>query len=205
MPPQWRAKYFRPDQANPDHFQVIPELRNDAPFCVANLLDNDSLPSRIRLDIIFCRNVFIYLSKRPVRKSSTTFITVYTPKGIFFSAIRIHRYNFRPPLAFAGKINLPKKAGILMKLKTPRRVLVVDDSAFIRQYLKEILNQTEDLEVVATAADPLKAIQILKNGSGCHYPGCGDAQHGRAGFPPVSDEVPSLTGGYDQLLDARKQ
>jgi len=49
-----------------------------------------------------------------------------------------------------------------MKLKTPRRVLVVDDSAFIRQYLKEILNQTEDLEVVATAADPLKAIQILK-------------------------------------------
>lgn len=63
VPPQWRAKYFRPDQANPDHFQVIPELRNDVLFRVANLLDNDSLPSRIRLDIIFCRNVFIYLSK----------------------------------------------------------------------------------------------------------------------------------------------
>ena len=49
-----------------------------------------------------------------------------------------------------------------MKKKRPSRVLVVDDSAFIRQYLKDIINQTEDLEVVATAADPLKAIQILK-------------------------------------------
>ncbi|HHW12238.1 MAG TPA: chemotaxis response regulator protein-glutamate methylesterase [Firmicutes bacterium] len=48
-----------------------------------------------------------------------------------------------------------------MKKRTCR-VLVVDDSAFIRQYLKEIINQTEDLEVVGTAADPLKAIQILK-------------------------------------------
>lgn len=49
-----------------------------------------------------------------------------------------------------------------MKKKPPRRVLVIDDSAFIRQYLKQIINQTEDLEVVATATDPLKAIDILK-------------------------------------------
>ncbi|NLC52855.1 MAG: chemotaxis response regulator protein-glutamate methylesterase [Firmicutes bacterium] len=49
-----------------------------------------------------------------------------------------------------------------MKKKPRIRVLVVDDSAFIRQYLKDIINHTEDLEVVATAADPLKAIPILK-------------------------------------------
>ncbi|NLM36720.1 MAG: chemotaxis response regulator protein-glutamate methylesterase [Firmicutes bacterium] len=46
--------------------------------------------------------------------------------------------------------------------KKTSRVLVVDDSAFIRQYLKDIINQTADLEVVGTAADPLKAIHILK-------------------------------------------
>lgn len=49
-----------------------------------------------------------------------------------------------------------------MRKKPPSRVLVVDDSAFIRQYLKEIINQTGDLEVVATVADPLKAIEVLK-------------------------------------------
>ncbi|HEY8392289.1 MAG TPA: chemotaxis response regulator protein-glutamate methylesterase [Capillibacterium sp.] len=49
-----------------------------------------------------------------------------------------------------------------MKNQPPYRVLVIDDSAFIRQFLKEIINETEDLTVVATAPDPLKAIEILK-------------------------------------------
>lgn len=37
------------------------------------------------------------------------------------------------------------------------KVLVVDDSALIRALLTEIINQTDDLEVVATARDPLIA------------------------------------------------
>ncbi|HHW12237.1 MAG TPA: protein-glutamate O-methyltransferase CheR [Firmicutes bacterium] len=63
VPAHWRVKYFRPDKANPDHFCVVPELRRDVLFRAANLLDVNSLPSHIRMDIIFCRNVFIYLSK----------------------------------------------------------------------------------------------------------------------------------------------
>lgn len=63
VPARWRTKYFRPDETKTNHFQIIPELRRDVIFRVANLLDENSLPSRIRLDIIFCRNVFIYLSK----------------------------------------------------------------------------------------------------------------------------------------------
>ncbi|NLC52854.1 MAG: protein-glutamate O-methyltransferase CheR [Firmicutes bacterium] len=63
VPAHWRAKYFRPDQDKPDHVRVIPELRRAVLFRTANLLDNKSLPPHIRLDIIFCRNVFIYLSK----------------------------------------------------------------------------------------------------------------------------------------------
>ena len=39
---------------------------------------------------------------------------------------------------------------------------MIDDSAFIRQFLKEIINQTDELEVIATASDPLIAIEILK-------------------------------------------
>ena len=49
-----------------------------------------------------------------------------------------------------------------MEYKPPYRVLVIDDSAFIRQFLKEIINETDDLQVVATVPHPLKAIEILK-------------------------------------------
>lgn len=42
------------------------------------------------------------------------------------------------------------------------RVLVVDDSALIRQMLTEILNSRDDIEVVGTAADPLIAREKIK-------------------------------------------
>lgn len=42
------------------------------------------------------------------------------------------------------------------------RVLIVDDSALIRQILRDILNHTDDIEVVATAADPLIARRKIK-------------------------------------------
>ncbi|PLX75309.1 MAG: chemotaxis response regulator protein-glutamate methylesterase, partial [Desulfuromonas sp.] len=41
--------------------------------------------------------------------------------------------------------------------KTIVKVLVVDDSAVVRQALSEIINAESDLEVIATAADPLIA------------------------------------------------
>ncbi|HFQ91385.1 MAG TPA: response regulator, partial [Chromatiales bacterium] len=36
------------------------------------------------------------------------------------------------------------------------KVLIVDDSALIRQVLKEILESDKDIEVVATAQDPYR-------------------------------------------------
>lgn len=42
------------------------------------------------------------------------------------------------------------------------RVLVIDDSALIRQLLSEIINDSKDLEVVATAPDPLVARELIK-------------------------------------------
>ena len=43
------------------------------------------------------------------------------------------------------------------------RVLVVDDSALIRQTLSEIINSDSDLEVMATAADPIMAAEKIKH------------------------------------------
>jgi two-component system chemotaxis response regulator CheB len=42
------------------------------------------------------------------------------------------------------------------------RVLVFDESAFIRQYLSEIFNHSGELEVVGTTGDPVKARELMK-------------------------------------------
>ena len=42
------------------------------------------------------------------------------------------------------------------------RVLVIDDSALIRQMLTEILNSRDDIEVVGSAEDPLVAREKIK-------------------------------------------
>lgn len=42
------------------------------------------------------------------------------------------------------------------------KVLCVDDSALMRQLMKEIINQNGDMEVIATAPDPLIARELIK-------------------------------------------
>lgn len=42
------------------------------------------------------------------------------------------------------------------------KALVVDDSAVVRQVLVNVLNDAADIEVIATAADPLLAIEKMR-------------------------------------------
>jgi two-component system chemotaxis response regulator CheB len=49
-----------------------------------------------------------------------------------------------------------------MSLKAKIRVVVVDDSALIRSLLSAIINEAADMEVVATAADPLQARERIR-------------------------------------------
>ena len=42
------------------------------------------------------------------------------------------------------------------------QVLVVDDSALVRQTLKMILNEDPDLEVMGTACDPYQAAEMMR-------------------------------------------
>lgn len=48
-------------------------------------------------------------------------------------------------------------------MKKKIRVLVVDDSATVRQSLKEILESDPDIEVMATAGDPYAAVERIKD------------------------------------------
>ena len=43
------------------------------------------------------------------------------------------------------------------------KVMVIDDSAVVRAAMTEILNETADIRVVATAADPVFARDKLKS------------------------------------------
>src|SRR3954454_16938888 len=52
---------------------------------------------------------------------------------------------------------------IMKKHPAPIRVVIVDDSALIRQLLTEIINETPDLEVVGTAPDPLAAREMIRS------------------------------------------
>ena len=46
--------------------------------------------------------------------------------------------------------------------KSRIKVLIVDDSAVIRQTLENILNSDKDIEVIGTAADPYIAAQKIE-------------------------------------------
>src|SRR6188768_1400242 len=48
-------------------------------------------------------------------------------------------------------------------MKKSIKVLVIDDSALVRQTLTEIINSDSQLEVVGTAADPFFAAQKIKS------------------------------------------
>jgi two-component system, chemotaxis family, protein-glutamate methylesterase/glutaminase len=43
-----------------------------------------------------------------------------------------------------------------------KRVLVIDDSAFVRQFLRDILNNSQELTVAAAVNDPVKALALFE-------------------------------------------
>ena len=73
--PTLRAQYF---DSVPDGWQIKPALREKVLFRQANLLDPPPLP---QLDVIFCRNVLIYLTREHVAKMETTLFDSLTPNG----------------------------------------------------------------------------------------------------------------------------
>src|SRR5574343_1020189 len=48
-------------------------------------------------------------------------------------------------------------------MMTKTRVVVVDDSALVRNLLAEIINRQPDLQCIASAADPFAAREMIRN------------------------------------------
>ncbi len=63
------------------------------------------------------------------------------------------------------------------------KVLIVDDSAVVRQTLEQLLASDPDIEVIGSAADPFIAAERMKDiVPGRHHAGRGNAAHGRIDF-----------------------
>ncbi|HEY8345296.1 MAG TPA: protein-glutamate O-methyltransferase CheR [Bacillota bacterium] len=99
IPLKWRDKYFTPQVvAGNKRYRVTPALRQKVVFRLMNLLSTEDLPPHIRVDLIFCRNVFIYLNAEARQKVLTHFHRRLRNGGYLF-------------LGHSEAINVPANAG----------------------------------------------------------------------------------------------
>ena len=81
LPAGLREKYF---EAGAGGFRLRPEIAARVEFRWANLLDLEELPDVAAVDVIFCRNVFIYFSPVAIRRVVASFARRMPPQGHLF-------------------------------------------------------------------------------------------------------------------------
>lgn len=79
--PELRARYFRP---HPDGMEVDPEIRRTVRFTIGNLVRPESLRLRPPYDVIFCRNLLIYLTDSAREQAAETLNRLLAPTGLLF-------------------------------------------------------------------------------------------------------------------------
>jgi chemotaxis protein methyltransferase CheR len=77
-------KYFQKIPERPSEFQVKPELRHKVVFRRINLNQELPIPSHIRFEMIFCRNVFIYLANDSRTRIINGFYSYLVEGGYLF-------------------------------------------------------------------------------------------------------------------------
>jgi chemotaxis protein methyltransferase CheR len=70
LPADMKARYFRPDG---DEWVLDPAIVSRVQFHWANLVDLAPLIEAAAVDVIFCRNVFIYFSPNSIRRVVSSF------------------------------------------------------------------------------------------------------------------------------------
>lgn len=77
-PPLIRVKYFTPDG---DGMILAPEIASRVQFSWANLMELRNLAPMPPLNVIFCRNVFIYFSAATIKRVIPEFAARLLPRG----------------------------------------------------------------------------------------------------------------------------
>jgi chemotaxis protein methyltransferase CheR len=84
LPPAWTRSFFvRAQQRDPATFRVRPEVRAAIEFRRLNLI-GDAAPAR-RFQVIFCRNVMIYMDRAMQQRALRLLISRLDPGGILFT------------------------------------------------------------------------------------------------------------------------
>lgn len=83
LPAELRARYFR---AEPDGWQIAPQLHRRVTWSVANLQSPSEIDNLAKSRVIFCRNVFIYFSTAAIRKTIQVFFRQMPMPGYLFTA-----------------------------------------------------------------------------------------------------------------------
>jgi two-component system chemotaxis response regulator CheB len=82
------------------------------------------------------------------------------------------------------------------------RVLIIDDSASVRQTLTAVLEEDPDIEVMGVASDPFMAARKRsRRNPRRHHARCRDAAHGRHHLPAQADGAASDPGGDVLVAD----
>lgn len=96
IPLQLREKYFTQVKGEPHYYKVKPRLRDQVNFQKINLVERMAIPDSIRFDLIFCRNVFIYLARSAQEKVVQGFHHFLKQGGYLFLGIS-ESLNFTDP------------------------------------------------------------------------------------------------------------
>jgi len=173
IPLNLRKKYFlRSKDRKLDLVRINQALRSKVSFMRLNLLE-EHYPLNEIMDIIFFRNVIIYFSRENQEKVITHMCRYLRPGGYIFMGHSETLINMKVPLQqvkptiyrrrySAGKTHHLQEAVKEKGVKNKIKVLVIDDSALVRQVLEEILSSDAQIEVMGTARDPFIAAEKMK-------------------------------------------
>jgi len=82
LPPQLKARYFEEDSGGQ---RVSPRLHDRVIWSRANLMAEEEIRSLAGSPFIFCRNVFIYFSKKSIEKTVALFHRYMPAPGYLFT------------------------------------------------------------------------------------------------------------------------
>ena len=110
FPKKLLDKYFGTKNIGEQTFYYAkPLLREMVAFRLMNLLDHQTLPGNIRLNIIFCRNVFIYLTPQAKGQILSGFYTRLLSDGHLFLGLSESLNSDNPYWISVGKSIYHKK------------------------------------------------------------------------------------------------
>jgi chemotaxis protein methyltransferase CheR len=81
IPAHIREKYFSSCIQKKGSFKVIPNLRKEVVFRKININRDFEIPTHLKFDLIFCRNVFIYLANEVRERALKGFYNYLKPNG----------------------------------------------------------------------------------------------------------------------------